>query len=285
MAIFLLGLSIGILLFLMAAGLTLIFGLLGVVNLAHGSLYMLGAYAGYQIVHVTGSFTLALVLAPLCVAVLGAIIERTLFRRTYRQPHYLQFLLTVGILMVIEQCVRYTWGLNYLRLDEPAALAGTTGIGGVTFSNYRLFCVAAGVSAAGVLFYVLERTAVGTILKAAQENATMLESLGINVMRVRSAAVAIGTGAAAFAGVVSAPLLPIEPSMGTRIILDCFVVVIIGGLGSIRGAIAASILVGMTRAFGEQYVGEWVPICIYGFVILTLLVRPQGLFNSQAQAS
>lgn len=285
MATLLLGLSIGILLFLLAAGLTLIFGLLGIVNLAHGSLYMLGAYAGYQTVVLTGSFTAALVVAPLAVAALGALIELVLLRRIYRHPHHLQFLLTVGLLLVIEEFVRYTWGLNYLKLDEPAALSGVTEIAGVAFSNYRLFCTVMGVAAAGALFYVLDRTPAGTILRAAQENDAMLGSLGVNVKRVRCAAVAVGAGVAAFAGVISAPLLPIEPSMGIRIILDCFVVVIVGGLGSIQGAIAASLLIGMTRAFGEQYFGDWVQVCIYGLLVLTLLVRPQGLFGTQVRQS
>ncbi|GAA4338435.1 branched-chain amino acid ABC transporter permease [Variovorax defluvii] len=285
MATLLLGLSIGILLFLLAAGLTLIFGLLGIVNLAHGSLYMLGAYLGYQTVQATGSFFLALVVAPLAVAALGAAIEWAVFRRIYRQPHFLQFLLTVGVLLVIEEAVRFGWGLTYLKLDEPAVLGGVTDIAGVSFSNYRLFCTGAGVCAAAALFWALDRTAAGTILRAAQENDAMLASLGINVKRVRTAAVAVGAGVAAFAGVISAPLLPIEPSMGMRIILDCFVVVIIGGLGSIRGAIAASLLIGMTRAFGEQYFGDWVQVCIYGILVATLLVRPQGLFAHQARLS
>jgi branched-chain amino acid transport system permease protein len=285
MATLLLGVSIGILLFLLAAGLSLIFGLLGIVNLAHGSLYMLGAYVGYQTVLMTGSFALALIVAPLVVAALGALIEVSVFRRIYQHPHHLQFLLTVGVLLVIEECVRFTWGLTYLKLDEPALFSGVTEIAGVSFSNYRLFCTGIGVSAAALLFWVLDRTPAGTILRAAQENDAMLGSLGINVKRVRAAAVAIGAGVAAFAGVISAPLLPIEPSMGIRIILDCFVVVIIGGLGSIQGAIVASLLIGMTRAFGEQYFGDWVQVCIYGMLVVTLLVRPQGLFATQVRQS
>ena len=285
MATLLLGLSIGILLFLLAAGLTLIFGLLGIVNLAHGSLYMLGAYVGYQTVAMTGSFAAALVAAPLAVAALGALLELAVFRRIYRHPHHLQFLLTVGVLLVIEEAVRFTWGLTYLKLDEPAVLGGVTQLAGVAFSNYRLFCTVMGVGAALALFFVLDRTPVGTILRAAQENDAMLGSLGINVKRVRTAAVAIGAGVAAFAGVISAPLLPIEPSMGIRIILDCFVVVIIGGLGSIQGAIVASLLIGMTRAFGEQYFGDWVQVCIYGWLVATLLLRPQGLFARQVRLS
>ena len=285
MATLLLGLSIGILLFLLAAGLTLIFGLLGIINLAHGSLYMLGAYVGYQTVLMTDSFALAMVVAPLLVAALGALIEVSVFRRIYKHPHHLQFLLTVGVLLVIEETVRFTWGLTYLKLDEPALFGGVTELAGVSFSNYRLFCTGIGVAAAMLLFWVLDRTPAGTILRAAQENDAMLGSLGVNVKRVRAAAVAIGAGVAAFAGVISAPLLPIEPSMGIRIILDCFVVVIIGGLGSIQGAIVASLLIGMTRAFGEQYFGDWVQVCIYGMLVITLLLRPQGLFATQVRQS
>jgi branched-chain amino acid transport system permease protein len=285
MATILLGFSIGILLFLLASGLTLIFGLLGIVNLAHGSLYMLGAYVGYQTVAVTGSFWMALIVAPLVVGVLGAVIEVVLFRKIYGHPHHLQFVLTVGILLVIEEAVRFTWGLTYLKLDAPGGLTGLTQIAGVAFSDYRLFCTFMGVLMAAVLFFALEKTPAGVILRAAQENDAMLGSLGINVKRVRSAAVAIGSAVAAFVGVISAPLLPIEPSMGIRIILDCFVVVIIGGLGSIRGAIVASLLIGMTRAFGEQYLGDWVQVCIYIFLVATLLVRPQGLFGRTLRRS
>jgi len=285
MALTLIGLSIGLLLFLVAAGLTLIFGLLGVINFAHGAFYMLGAYIGYQAVASTGSFWLALALTPLIVLPAGALLERVLLRPLYAKPHAQQFVMTFGLILVMEEAARMVWGLGYLRVSPPAALAGTTEIFGSYIGDYRIFaCVVAAVVAAGLLLG-LERTSLGATIRAAAANPRMLSCLGADVNRLRMWTFGGGTALAAFAGVLVSPLVPIDSGMAITVITDCFVVIVVGGLGNARGAIAASLLVGLLRAFGQQFAAEWVDVATYGLLIFTLLIRPAGLFNQRTRTA
>ena len=285
MALTLIGLSIGLLLFLVAAGLTLIFGLLGVINFAHGAFYMLGAYIGYQAVASTGSFWLALALTPLIVLPAGALLERVLLRPLYAKPHAQQLVMTFGLILVMEEAARMVWGLGYLRVSPPAALAGTTEIFGSYIGDYRIFaCVVAAVVAAGLLLG-LERTALGATIRAAAANPRMLSCLGADVNRLRMWTFGGGTALAAFAGVLVSPLVPIDSGMAITVITDCFVVIVVGGLGNARGAIAASLLVGLLRAFGQQFAAEWVDVATYGLLIFTLLIRPAGLFNQRTRTA
>lgn len=285
MALTLIGLSIGLLLFLVAAGLTLIFGLLGVINFAHGAFYMLGAYIGYQAVASTGSFWLALALTPLIVLPAGALLERVLLRPLYAKPHAQQLVMTFGLILVMEEAARMVWGLGYLRVSPPAALAGTTEIFGSYIGDYRIFaCVVAAVVAAGLLLG-LERTSLGATIRAAAANPRMLSCLGADVNRLRMWTFGGGTALAAFAGVLVSPLVPIDSGMAITVITDCFVVIVVGGLGNARGAIAASLLVGLLRAFGQQFAAEWVDVATYGLLIFTLLIRPAGLFNQRTQTA
>jgi len=285
MALTLIGLSIGLLLFLVAAGLTLIFGLLGVINFAHGAFYMLGAYIGYQAVASTGSFWLALALTPLIVLPAGALLERVLLRPLYAKPHAQQLVMTFGLILVMEEAARMVWGLGYLRVSPPAALAGTTEIFGSYIGDYRIFaCVVAAVVAAGLLLG-LERTSLGATIRAAAANPRMLSCLGADVNRLRMWTFGGGTALAAFAGVLVSPLVPIDSVMAITVITDCFVVIVVGGLGNARGAIAASLLVGLLRAFGQQFAAEWVDVATYGLLIFTLLIRPAGLFNQRTRTA
>ncbi|MCG3190460.1 MAG: High-affinity branched-chain amino acid transport system permease protein LivH [Burkholderiaceae bacterium] len=285
MALTLIGLSIGLLLFLVAAGLTLIFGLLGVINFAHGAFYMLGAYIGYQAVASTGSFWLALALTPLIVLPAGALLERVLLRPLYAKPHAQQLVMTFGLILVMEEAARMVWGLGYLRVSPPAALAGTTEIFGSYIGDYRIFaCVVAAVVAAGLLLG-LERTSLGATIRAAAANPRMLSCLGADVNRLRMWTFGGGTALAAFAGVLVSPLVPIDSGMAITVITDCFVVIVVGGLGNARGAIAASLLVGLLRAFGQQFAAEWVDVATYGLLIFTLLIRPAGLFNQRTRTA
>lgn len=285
MALTLIGLSIGLLLFLVAAGLTLIFGLLGVINFAHGAFYMLGAYIGYQAVASTGSFWLALALTPLIVLPAGALLERVLLRPLYAKPHAQQVVMTFGLILVMEEAARMVWGLGYLRVSPPAALAGTTEIFGSYIGDYRIFaCVVAAVVAAGLLLG-LERTSLGATIRAAAANPRMLSCLGADVNRLRMWTFGGGTALAAFAGVLVSPLVPIDSGMAITVITDCFVVIVVGGLGNARGAIAASLLVGLLRAFGQQFAAEWVDVATYGLLIFTLLIRPAGLFNQRTRTA
>lgn len=280
----LLSISIGVLLFLVSTGLTLILGLLGIVNFAHGSVYMLGAYAGVQMIAWTGNFWLGLFAAPIVGALLGFLIEIVCLRPIYDRPHHYQFLMTLGLLWILEEVVRLAWGLDFHRMDLPASMASTVSLAGVTFSEYRLFVIAAGLFAI-FLFWAMDRTPVGLLVRACQLNSAMASSLGINVNRVRTAVVAGGSALAALAGAISGPLVPIEPTMGFRIIIDCFIVVVVGGVGDIRGAALAALLVGMTRAFGQQYLPDWVSIATYSVLLITLILRPAGIFSFRVRQS
>jgi branched-chain amino acid transport system permease protein len=280
----LLGISIGVLLFLVATGLTLILGLLGIVNFAHGSIYMVGAYVGVQMITWTGNFWFALLAAPVAGALLGIVIEFLCLRPIYHRPHHFQFLMTLGLLLILEELVRLVWGLDFHRMDVPPQLAETVTLSGVTFSAYRIFVVLAGVLAI-LFFWVLDRTPLGLLVRACQLNSSMASSLGINVNRVRTAVVAGGAALAALAGTISGPLVPIEPTMGFRIIIDCFIVVVVGGVGDIRGAALAAMLIGLTRAFGQQYLPDWVSIATYSVLLFTLIVRPAGIFSFRLRQS
>lgn len=285
MALTVIGLSIGLLLFLLAAGLTLIFGLLGVINFAHGAFYMVGAYLGYQLVQLTGSFWAALVLAPLLMLPAGALLERLLLRPLYAQPHAQQVVMTFGLILVLQEAVRMAWGLDYLRVATPMLFSGTVDVAGSPIGSYRIFVCAIAGAIAVALLLSLERTPLGSTIRAAAANPKMLACLGANVNQLRMWTFAGGTALAAFAGVLVSPLVPLDSSMAVTVIVDCFVVIVIGGLGNVRGAIAAAIAVGLLRAFGQQFAAAWVDVATYGLLIVTLIVRPTGLFNRRTRTS
>ncbi|MGX1309573.1 branched-chain amino acid transport system permease protein [Amorphus suaedae] len=275
----LIGLSIAMLLFLLAAGLTLVFGMLGVINFAHGAIYMLGAFGAFEVYRTTGSFWLALIVAPLAVAVIGAVMEMVLLRPLYDRDHVEQLLMTFGAILVIEEGVRMVWGLGYRDLPLPPALEGSLTVLGDDVAVYRLFLLAAGTAVGAGLFLLIEKTRLGMVLRAAMSYPTMVRALGIRIDRVRTIVFAVGAALAALAGAIAAPIVPIQVGMSFTIIVDCFVVVILGGLGNIRGAIAAAILLGLVQAFGQHYFPSWIEVATYLVLIGVLLVRPQGLFS------
>ena len=281
MSTFVIGLSISMLLFLLAAGLTLIFGMLRIINFAHGALYMFGAYLAYQVSASSGSFWLALLVAPLVMALIGALTERWLLRPIYSMPHEFQLLITFGMILVIEEMVHVFWGLNGRNIATPAALAGGVEWLGTTFAKYRLFVIVLGAAMIVSLLLGIERSRLGLIVRACSVSPTMAASLGVKVNTVRTAVFAAGAALAGLAGAVAGPMLPIQLQMGTTIILDCFIVVILGGLGNIRGAVLGALLIGMTRAYGQQWLPEWIDILTYSVLIATLLLRPQGLFSKK----
>ena len=285
MSILVIGLSLAASLFLLAAGLTLIFGMLGVINFAHGSFYMLGAYLAFQMIEASGSFWVALLLAPVIGGVVGAVIELAALRPVYGREHHNQMLLTFGVILVLEEAVRAVWGLDYKEVGPPALLAGPTQLLGATVSTYRLFLIGFATAVAAALFVVLEKTRVGVIVRAASSDPEMVRGLGIDVNRVRTGVFAFGTALAALGGAVTAPLYPVELGMGFSVIIDCFIVIIIGGLGSIRGAVVASLLLGLVRAAGYAAAPEWVDFVSYTLLILVLLTRPQGLFGRQLRVA
>ncbi|MEN8951981.1 branched-chain amino acid ABC transporter permease, partial [Planktotalea arctica] len=231
MSIIVIGLSLSFLLFLLAAGLTLIFGMLGVINFAHGALYMLGAFVGYQIVHMTGSFWLGLLFAPLIVACVGALIEILALKQVYDRDHIFQLLLTFGFILVIDDATKMIWGFDYKQVPTPEIFMAPISMFGSQIPSYRLFVIGFGAAVSLALFLLLDRSKWGMIIRAASSDPEMAQTLGVNVNRVRTGVFALGAYLAALGGVVSAPLVPIELGMGFSVIIDCFVVVIIGGLG------------------------------------------------------
>jgi branched-chain amino acid transport system permease protein len=285
MSTIIIGLSLSFLLFLLSAGLTLIFGMLGVINFAHGALYMLGAYASFQIVQVTGSYWLGLLFAPMLVAGFGALIEILALKRVYSRDHIFQLLLTFGLILVIDDATKMIWGLDYKQVPTPEILAAPVTLFGSQIPAYRLFVIAFGAVVSLGLFLLLDRSKWGMIIRAASSDPDMARTLGIDVNRVRTGVFALGSYLAALGGVITAPLVPIELGMGFSVIIDCFVVVIIGGLGNIRGAIFASLLLGMTRAAGYTYATEWVELLTFALLIGTLMFRPAGLFSYKGRAA
>jgi len=275
----LIGLSVAMLLFLLAAGLTLIFGMLGVINFAHGALYMLGAFLAFEVYRRSGSFWLALLVAPLVVAAAGALFEILALRPLYGRDHVEQLLMTFGAILVLEEVVRLVWGLSYRDLPAAEMLQGSVAVGGNEVAVYRLFILGAGLLVGLGLFLLIEQTRLGMVLRAAMTHPGMVRGLGIRVERVRTAVFALGAGLAALAGAIAAPALPVQVGMGFTIIVDCFVVVILGGLGNIRGAIAAAVLLGLVQAFGQSWFPAWIDVTTYLVLIGVLLLRPEGLFS------
>ena len=279
MSTLVIGLSLGLLLFLLASGLTLIFGMLGVINFAHGALYMLGAYLAFELSHRSGSFAVGVLGAVVITAGVGALMECITLRPIYDRPHFYQLILTFGLILVVSEAVKLFWGLGYKEVSTPAILSGTVQMGGSTLPVYRLFVIAVGLAVGGGLFLLLERSTFGMLVRAASSDDEMVRLLGLPARSVRTAVFALGAGLAGLAGAIAAPLFPIDLGMATNTVIDCFIVVILGGLGNIRGAVAASILIGLVRALGYTYAPSWVDVLTFGLLIATLLTRPQGLFS------
>jgi branched-chain amino acid transport system permease protein len=273
------GLVYGVLLFLMAAGLSLIFGLMNVVSLAHGSFFMLGAFFGLSIFQFTGSFWLALVLAPIPVAVLGIVMEVLFMRPLYQRGHMDQVLLTFGFTFVFFDFVQTVWGRVIVRLPAPDVLQGATQIGIGVFSTYRLFLIALGFAIALLLWLFLERSRVGAMVRAGVDDAAMAAGLGANVPLLFTAIFGAGVALAALGGVAAGPVLGLYPGMDTEILIPAFIVIVIGGMGSLRGAFVGSLLIGVADTFGKAYLPSLALFLIYLVMAAVLLVRPQGLFG------
>lgn len=273
------GLALGMLLLLVATGLSLIFGLMGVVNFAHGSLYMIGAYVGLAVFNRGGVFLLALVVAPFVVAAIGVLMEYTTLRRLYGRDPLYQILLTFGIALILDEMVQVVWGPNAHTFDAPAWLAGTFHIAGSNFPRYRLFVIVLGVVVAVAVYLFLERTRYGLVVRAGTNNRTMVEATGINVKRAFTIMFAVGAAMAAVGGVAAGPMLSVYPGMSLEMVIQAFVVVVIGGLGSFRGSILGALLAGFAQAFGNFYVPSLSSILIFAVMVVVLLVRPGGLLG------
>jgi branched-chain amino acid transport system permease protein len=272
-------LQMGVLLFLISSGLSLIFGLMHVVNLAHGALYMVGAYFALTVVRHVDSFMLALVLAPLLTAVLGAVLERLLLRRTYGRGMHPQVLLTFGLVFCFDELVRIIWGSQIQTIELPAALAGTFTIGGMLVPAYRTFVVVVGVVAIAALLLLFNRTRLGAQVRASVDDREMAAALGIDVKRLFTVLFALGAALAGLGGALAVPLFTAYPGMGSEILISALVVVVVGGMGSLMGALLASMLVAFAMVFGQVVLAEFATAMIYVVLIGVLLFRPQGLMG------
>ncbi len=273
------GLSAGAIFVLVSLGLTMIFGMLNVLNFTHGVLYMVGAYLGYVLAGATGSFWLALVGAPLLVAGLGLLVERIGIRPVADRPHLIQFLATYGLTLVIEQLVRVVWGNGAYSVPRPAVFAGTVWLGFMELPRYRLFLVVAAAGACGALGWLLARTRWGAVIRATAEDPEMAALLRVDTRRVSSAVFAGGAGLAAFGGVLAAPEFSVNPSMGDEILVIAFLVVIVGGLGSLRGAILSALIIAQASSLGLLLVERFSDVLTFSLMAMVLMLRPVGLFG------
>ena len=273
------GLVYGALLFLLAAGLSLIFGLMNVVNLAHGSFYMLGAFAALGIVTLTGNYWLALILVPGIVAALGVFIEVVFMRRLYRRTHLDQVLLTFGFTFVAFDLVQTAAGSGIFGLPRPAILEGSVAILGNPFPIYRLFLIAVGFGLGLVLWLFLERSRIGAMVRAGVDDASMAAGIGINVGLLFTGIFALGAALAGLAGVVAGPEMGVYAGMDVEVMIPAFIVIVVGGMGTLAGAFAGSLLIAEADTFGKAYIPSFSLFLIYLLMIAMLLLRPQGLYG------
>ena len=273
------GLVYGMLLFLTAAGLSLIFGLMNVVSLAHGSFFMLGAFVGLTIYELTHNFWIAFLLAPIPVAVLGIAMEMLFLRPLYRRGHMDQVLLTFGFTFVFFDLVQSVWGRTVRSISPPQALQGMIEIGVGVFSSYRLFLIGLGFTIALLLWLFLERSRLGAMVRAGVDDAAMAAGLGANIPALFNSIFGAGVALAALGGIAAGPVLGLYPGMDTDILIPAFIVIVIGGMGSLRGAFLGSLLIGIADTFGKAYLPNLALFLIYLLMAVVLLVRPQVMFG------
>ncbi|MEM9602428.1 MAG: branched-chain amino acid ABC transporter permease [Pseudomonadota bacterium] len=294
------GLQFGIMLFLMAAGLTLIFGVMGLINLAHGSLYMVGAFAAAAVAGATGSFGLGLVAALAAAACAGALIEVVVIRRLYRAAHLDQVLATFALILIFSEGTRWVFGSFPLFLDIPDALTGPITLpGGIEYSRYRLSLIAIGLAVGAGLWFLIERTRLGIQIRAGQNDREMIAALGVDISKLYTLVFALGAALAGLAGALVGAIQSVQVGMGEPVLILAFVVIVIGGIGSIRGALVGALLVGLTDTLGGVFLPEllkWfmepgaaqrtgsalASMGIYVLMGAVLVWRPSGLFGARA---
>ena len=275
------GLVYGMLLFLVSSGLTLVFGMMGILNIAHAAFYMLGAYLAFTTVRITGSFWVSLVVAPVVVAVLGALVERFLLRRTHRFGHAYELLLTFGLFFMLGEAIRWVWGNYPLQIPVPAGLGGSVPFMGGQYPVYRLFILGVSALICAGMALVLLRTRIGIVIRSAVADAEMVSALGINTPLVSLGVFSVGSGLAALAGVIAAPFLQADPSMGAAILTDAFVVIVIGGFGSLLGALLAALMIGELQSFGILWFPQFALVFQFLLMAVVLILRPQGLLGEK----
>jgi branched-chain amino acid transport system permease protein len=293
------GLQLGVTLFLMAAGLTLVFGIMNFVNLAHGSLYMVGAYLWVAIAKLTGSYLAGVALALAGTLVVGMAVERVALRTLYERDHLDQVLATFGLILVFNELVAMLWGRSALYASLPAWLGGHMEIGALRYPVYRLAIIAVGLAVAALLWWVVVRTRLGMLIRAGASNRTMVAALGVNIQRLYTLVFGFGAALAGLAGIMAGPIYSVQPGMGELVLIQVFVVIVIGGIGSIRGALVGAVIVGMVDTLGRAFLKPalatvWSPVVadtagpalasmlIYVLMAAVLALRPEGLFPARA---
>jgi branched-chain amino acid transport system permease protein len=281
------GLQLGVTLFLLAAGLTLVFGIMDVINLAHGSFYMVGAYLTAWLTREGGSFALGLAGAVTLTMLLGLAVERVVVRRLYARDHLDQVLGTFGLLLLVDELVHLAFGPQPIFLDPPAALSGQVAILGAPYPAFRLAILGVGLLTALFLWWLIARTRTGMRVRAGASNREMLGALGVDVGRLFALIFALGVGLAALAGAMAGPVYAVRLGMGDDVLILTFVVIVVGGVGSVRGALIGALLVGVVDTLGRAFLpsAALATVAIYVLMALVLAVRPQGLLPARGAAS
>ena len=276
---FLNALQFSMTLFLLAVGLTIIFGLMKIVNLAHGSLYMVGAYLGLSITNYTDSFWLALVIAPILTALIGAILYSLLFKHIQNADPMKQVLLTFGLIYIALDSVRLLWGTMSHSISAPNILSNSILLVNEPYPSYRLFVIAIGLIVLFILYIILEKTKIGAKVRASVDDPETAQLLQINTDKILFYTFALGCGLAGLAGITVAPILGVEPGMDMEVLVLTLIVVVVGGPGSLKGAIIGSLLIGFVDSFGKVYIPQLAQIIIYAVMALTILFKPDGLYK------
>ncbi len=274
------GIQYGLLLFLLASGLSLIFGIMGVLNLAHGSFYMVGAYLAFWLAREIGNLWLAIPIELAMVLLIGVILESTLFSRLYHRDHLQQVLLSFGLILIFEELRSILFGDDVHSVPVPPLLSASIPLTGtLSYPVYRLFISGACLVVAGLMYVVIQKTRIGMMIRAGSTNREMVQSLGINIKLLYRWVFAIGVTLAALAGLIAAPVSSVYPGMGSQILIICFVVVVVGGIGSIKGAMISALIIGIVDTLGQVVLPEFSGVAVYLLMAVILLWRPQGLFR------
>ena len=274
------GIQYGFLLFLVASGLTLVFGIMGIINLAHGAFYMLGAYTVYWLVGYTDNLFVAIVLGLVIMLAFGYLLERSAISFLYKRDHLYQVLLTYGLILVLDEMQRIFWGTDFYSVPVPQILSASVPLTETQdYPVYRLFISVMCMAVAAGLYLLIGKTKLGMMIRAGASNREMAQVLGIDIGRVFAIVFSIGVALAAFSGMIGAPVSSVYPGMGEQILIVSFVVVVIGGIGSVKGAFVGAMLIGLADTFGRVLLPDFASVVVYAVMAVVLLWRPQGLFG------
>ena len=277
------GIQYGLLLFLISSGLTIVFGVMGVINLAHGSFYMIGAYLAFTLTELTGSLLYAILLGIPVTMALGFVVERFFIVHLYHRDHLQQVLLTFGLILIFNELQQILWGGDPHGVPMPAILTGSVPLSDtLSYPIYRFFLSVVCLVLAGIMYLVIKHSRFGMRIRAGASNRRMIEALGINIRLLYSVVFAIGVALAGTAGMLAAPVETVYPGMGEQILIVSFVVVVIGGIGSIRGAFIGALAIGLADVYGQVFLPDFASVAIYGVMAGVLLWRPSGLFGRGA---